>query len=208
MQRRSLSHFHQGVSRTSTIKTFSWIDVKSHSLIHLNSLQFISTLICIHKLKAVDTVWGAREHLSIFHSHLGRHKGRDRKRNCDECAFTGQKDWLVIPKWCISFFIPSTSFVYKQRDPIVCFHLESLFCGQVQLHLSKVLAQYSGGKEKEGWGSASALRSWELAWGHKMPSPEPLASHHQAAPRGLLAFWEAEISVSWDGQKGFRKEGA
>lgn len=64
IQRRSLS---LGSFQDQSYKTFSWMDVKSHDLIHLNCIQFISTLIYIHKLKGSwHCMWGKGAPINIL----------------------------------------------------------------------------------------------------------------------------------------------
>lgn len=102
------------------------MDVKSRDLIHLNCLQFISTLIYIHKLKGSwHCVGGKVAPINILlTSGL---PWRERQWNCDECTVTGQENWLIIPKWCISLLSsPSTIFVNKQRNLILLFSSRTL----------------------------------------------------------------------------------
>lgn len=145
------------------------MDVKSHDLIHLNCIQFISTLIYIHKLKGSwHCMWG--KGAPIFYSHLSCYGGRDRKRKYDGCTLTGWNDWLIILKWCISLSIPSTIFVYEKRSG--SFSSVILVLWSDSIAFIQNVGLIWRGREKEGWGLALALKKLSIGfgtWGGKEP---------------------------------------
>lgn len=119
-----------------------------------------------------DIVWGSKEHLSIFLSHLGCHRGRDGKESYSQCIITGHEMWLLIAKQGLSLVIPSSIFVCEQKY-LIFLPSGSLFCCWFhRLHLKC----WSPHLMYRRMGSVLALGELCVSWGGTRHSAEPLPS--------------------------------
>lgn len=162
--------FSLGSFQDQSYKTFSWMDVKSHDLIHLNCIQFISTLIYIHKLKGSwrcmwgkgapinilltsELLWGKRQKAKVWWMHT--HWVERLAHNSEMMHFSFHPiNHLCIWKEIWFFFIYYSCFVVRLN----CIYPE---CWS---NMER--------KGKEGWGLALALKKLSIVfrtWGEKDP---------------------------------------
>lgn len=179
------------------------MDAKSHDLIRLNCLQFISTLIYIHKLKGSwHCMWdkGAAINISLTSGLPWKKRQKAKLWSMHIHWAEGLAHDSKMMYFC---FYPSTIFIYKQRANSSFSSGSLILWSGLIAFIQSVGPLQRAGKNKEGWGSASALKELSIAWGGKMHSPEPLISHCQ------VSWFSKRQRYLWIGRvrKGFREEG-